>query len=133
MRSLLTKCPLDKKGLDEMSWTLGGHHLGIGVMMHVSQCSIKSSMVSSDLRENSASLDVKNRVGTLIIPFRGFLQTCNFSGWTSVKSPKVLVLTNCSDGNGQWPGDQMRQTFVWGAQIILLAVRTEWDLQLVGS
>ena len=78
--SYLTKCPLDEKGLDEMSWTLDGHHLGIGVMMHISQCSIKLSMVSSDLRENSASLDLKNPVRTLIIPFQGFLQTRTFSG-----------------------------------------------------
>ena len=34
-------------------------------------------------------------VRTLIIPFGGFPWTRNFSGWTSVKSPKVSVLTSC--------------------------------------
>ena len=37
----------------------------------------------------------KKPVRTLIIPFRGFPRTCNFSGWTSMKAPKVSVLTSC--------------------------------------
>ena len=39
-----------------------------------------------------ASLDAKKSVQTLIIPFRGFPRTLIFSGWTSVKSPKMSVL-----------------------------------------
>ena len=34
-------------------------------------------------------------VRTLIIPFRGFPRSRNFSSWTYVKSPKVSVLTSC--------------------------------------
>ena len=43
-------------------------------------------------KQDSASLDAKKSVRTLIIPFRGFPRTRNFSGWTSVKSPKISVL-----------------------------------------
>ena len=42
--------------------------------------------------QDSASLDAKKSVRTLIIPFRGFPRTRIFSGWTSVKSPKMSVL-----------------------------------------
>ena len=52
----------------------------------------------------------------------------------------VLMSINyiCSAGNGQWPGGQMRLTFVWGYQKSLklkyylkwpkfiLAIKTEW-------
>ena len=54
----------------------------------------KALPVSSGIlgTQDSASLDAKNPVRTLIIPFRGFPRTRNFSGWTSVISPKMSIL-----------------------------------------
>ena len=37
----------------------------------------------------------KKPIQMIIIPFPGFPQMRNFSNWTSIKSPKVLVLTSC--------------------------------------
>ena len=41
--------------------------------------------------QDSASLDAKKSVRTLIIPFQGFPRTLNFSSCTSVKSSKMSV------------------------------------------
>ena len=46
-------------------------------------------------KQNLSSLDAQNPVQILIIPFHGFQRTCNFSGWMSLKSNKVLVLISC--------------------------------------
>ena len=54
-----------------------------------------SDHCQGSLGRRIVSLNAKKSVRALIIPFRGFPWRRNFSGWTSVKSPKMSVIESC--------------------------------------